>query len=293
MTQCMHTISQPGLPGGVYLKDQQRHDFSWRSFNGNVELSMAEDASEITCPVQQVNALLSAALAEIGGHPAHSETVQQLCVGDRHYLLRQLAARIEPQVQWLNVICGQCAEPFDISYRHADVPVKAAQAPYPKTRVETSLGLLWVRVPTGCDQLAIAQCIDEADCLPELLRRIVSQGEQGSAIDPAQLSQDDIDAIEHAVESIAPEMANHSQAQCPHCGAENQVLLDVYASLQHGSRCLYDEIHILAANYHWSEADILALPYRRRQAYLQRLEYHSARQRGEPQMADAHSGGFH
>jgi len=31
---------------------------------------------------------------------------------------------------------------------------------------------------------------------------------------------------------------------------------------------LYEEIHVIAMHYHWSEAQILALPCTRRQRYL-------------------------
>jgi hypothetical protein len=35
---------------------------------------------------------------------------------------------------------------------------------------------------------------------------------------------------------------------------------------------LYDEVHTLAWHYHWSEAEILALPRVRRQLYLSRVD---------------------
>ena len=34
---------------------------------------------------------------------------------------------------------------------------------------------------------------------------------------------------------------------------------------------LLDEVHLLALSYHWSEAEILALPSDRRQDYLKRI----------------------
>jgi hypothetical protein len=35
---------------------------------------------------------------------------------------------------------------------------------------------------------------------------------------------------------------------------------------------LYDEVHALAWHYHWSEAEILALPRVRRQSYMSRVD---------------------
>ena len=37
-----------------------------------------------------------------------------------------------------------------------------------------------------------------------------------------------------------------------------------------------EEVHILALHYHWSEADILALPSPKRQRYLSLLARHVA-----------------
>jgi hypothetical protein len=40
---------------------------------------------------------------------------------------------------------------------------------------------------------------------------------------------------------------------------------------------LYEEVHVLATHYHWSESDILALPRRKRLRYLDLI----ARQLGQ------------
>lgn len=37
---------------------------------------------------------------------------------------------------------------------------------------------------------------------------------------------------------------------------------------------LYQEVHLLALHYHWSEADILRLPFPKRRRYLRLLAQH-------------------
>lgn len=37
---------------------------------------------------------------------------------------------------------------------------------------------------------------------------------------------------------------------------------------------LYQEVHLMALHYHWSEADILRLPFSKRRRYLQLLAQH-------------------
>jgi hypothetical protein len=61
------------------------------------------------------------------------------------------------------------------------------------------------------------------------------------------------------------------------------VQLDWYRGIHKPIDELLDQIHRLAANYHWSEQEILALPKQRRTAYLRRLD----RERGVSNWADA------
>ncbi len=42
-----------------------------------------------------------------------------------------------------------------------------------------------------------------------------------------------------------------------------------------------EEVHVLALHYHWSEADILALPSPKRQRYLALLARHLAPAHGQ------------
>lgn len=62
---------------------------------------------------------------------------------------------------------------------------------------------------------------------------------------------------------------------CTDCGAEMVLPFDVAVFLdgEMGARAarLLDEVHLVASSYHWSEAEILALPSDRRQDYLKRI----------------------
>ena len=62
---------------------------------------------------------------------------------------------------------------------------------------------------------------------------------------------------------------------CTNCGATMVLPFDVATFLddEMGARAarLLDEVHLVAQSYHWSEAEILALPAPRRQSYLDRI----------------------
>ncbi|RKH55917.1 hypothetical protein D7V93_21525 [Corallococcus llansteffanensis] len=63
--------------------------------------------------------------------------------------------------------------------------------------------------------------------------------------------------------------------RCPQCSAWLELELDPFAllarELRGGAARLESEVHCLAFHYHWSEADILALPRARRWRYLELL----------------------
>jgi hypothetical protein len=83
-----------------------------------------------------------------------------------------------------------------------------------------------------------------------------------------------------ALEALDPLNALELAAICPACGGPNDIELDLEAVLLEraaGRReRLLDMVHRIARAYHWSEAEILALPPARRARYLERIERESA-----------------
>jgi hypothetical protein len=260
------------LPGGIRIAGVLKRSFRFKPVTGSLEIVLCESASDAGTTPARITAVLSEALAELGDTAVSVSCVRNLSVGDRQFLMDQLAAHIDDQLVWLTAECGQCHELFDISLRFAELPVKPAGEDFPETTVETEHGRFRVRVPTGADQEAIATVDDETEALHILLQRLVSTVEPSQALDVTQLSGNDIAVIEARVEAMAPEIATHLQTHCPSCETENQLPISPYATLQRPVGDLYAEIHRLANTYHWSESDILSLPRARRQIYLQLID---------------------
>jgi hypothetical protein len=126
--------------------------------------------------------------------------------------------------------------------------------------------LLSFRLPTGADQEEVARIADE-NVRPWLLRRLTLEPEQLGEIDEALLAEADA-----ALEAVAPVIINQVQAECPECGATNSVDLDPYRVLARRSDDLLRQVHQIATHYHWSEAEILAMPRMRRQRYLDLID---------------------
>lgn len=242
------------LPGGIVKDGERRRGFGFRPVDGALEAALAEAAEASSMP-GAVTAVLAAALAELGGEPATEETVRDLAVGDRQFLARQLSVHLGHDPVWLTAVCRECGESFDFEVRQADLPVKEAGESFPYAQT----GGLRLRVPTGADQEAIAGLSDER-AVNALFERCRIEGEG------------EMSAAEAAVEEASPEVALAALAACPACGAGNEVAVDPYLGLPAHGEELFAEVHLLASSYHWSEAEILALPRSRRRLYLRLID---------------------
>jgi hypothetical protein len=241
------------LPGGIVRDGERRRRFAFRPVDGALEAALAEAAAAPSMPAA-VTAALAAALAEIGGEPATPEAVRELAVGDRQFLARRLGAHLGRDRVWLTAACRACGTDFDFEVPQTELPVKEAGAGYPYAEVEG----LRLRVPTGGDQEAVADLDDD-----EAVRALFERCLLGGTADDGDLA-----AAETAVEAVAPEVALAALAACPACGASNEIAVDPYLALSVSPDELFVEVHLLASSYHWSEAEILALPRARRQLYL-------------------------
>jgi hypothetical protein len=79
--------------------------------------------------------------------------------------------------------------------------------------------------------------------------------------------------IEAAMEALAPCLFGELDGSCPECGHAVRVGFDprpfVLRELRDLARGIHAEVHVIAARYHWAEAEILALPTARRARYAE------------------------
>ena len=117
------------------------------------------------------------------------------------------------------------------------------------------------RIPTGDDLL-------EAVRQPDPERALILRCACPSPL-PARARR----RVENALACLSPSLAGTLQGVCPECGANVAIAFEprqfVLRELREQSAFLYQDIHLLAAEYHWSEAAILALPRVRRIAYTE------------------------
>lgn len=260
------------LPGGVLVDGQLIREYEFAPLTGEFELALGEQFVLNDHHVDKVTKVLFTALKRIGDHAVSHSIIENLCVGDRQYLMRQLAAKLNDNPVWLDVECSHCKEHFDVSYMHRELPVKQASKEYPRITLSSSLGELVVSFPTGKDQREIANQKDEKQSLSCLLQRIVRTASENKQVDPALLSSKDRQLIEQALEIAAPEIATELQTHCPHCEQENRVEVEPYSCLTHKPDDVFHDLHHIAMHYHWDEQTILNLPRNRRQLYVNLID---------------------
>jgi hypothetical protein len=117
------------------------------------------------------------------------------------------------------------------------------------------------RLPTAADQQAVLGAADAA-------RRLAAR-----CLDPPDMAAPLRVRAERAMAAMAPEVSRPVSGQCPACEALVRAGLHlpslVVTELRRAAVGLHEEVHLLAATYHWQEAAILALPRARRRAYAE------------------------
>jgi hypothetical protein len=112
------------------------------------------------------------------------------------------------------------------------------------------------RLPTASDLVAILDCPAPEG---ELTRR---------CIQPAGLPAAQRRRVETVMAAMAPNLSGEVQGTCPECGAMVPMWFDVrrfcLGELRGQAAFVFEDIHALAATYHWPLAEILALPWERR-----------------------------
>jgi hypothetical protein len=231
----------------------------WRPVTGHDEIAVAESGVGIPAAL----ALATACAVEVQGYPWEA-----LPLGDLDFLVaaRRREARGDTFVAAGS--CGDCGEAVDV--RLGITAYVAHHAPRrPRGAVPAADGwwqlnpALAVRVPTVGDVLAAAA---EDDPRGALLRRC-TRGEDGAPVRGGRL----LTAAERGMAALAPTLRGEVDGSCPECAAT--VLLEVdlrelcMSDLRFLADGVYDEVHLLASTYGWSQSDILDMPVSRRGRY--------------------------
>ncbi len=221
----------------------------------------------------RVSRVLSFVLQSIGEKPVDMSMVSSLCVADRQYLMICLARLIGSEQHWLQGKCNQCNENFDVNITQSELPMQEAGADFPFTLVKVQDRTVTLRVPTGADQ----ECIHDLDndtALKRLLKSCIVAVEPEIPLDDFidSLNDTSLKSIDAALDEVSPSISTVIATTCPECQSSQTLNFDPYHIIQYNAGSLYQEVHRIAAHYHWGENEILNLPKERRQLYLRLID---------------------
>jgi len=201
--------------------------------------------------------------------------VANLAVTDFEILLLQLrVARLGARMN-LAFACPHCRAMAEIVFTISDYVADILPKPGPDVTADPNRpgwfrlgGGAKFRLPTAGDVAAVA---DRADPGRALAALCLDETARQPRIRPR---------AERAMEAMAPEVSRQVAGTCPACGAAVRagfsVTRVVMAEQKRLAAAVHDEVDLIARAYHWPQAEILALPRARRQAYAERIRRGSA-----------------
>jgi hypothetical protein len=216
-------------------------------------------------------------LLQLAEPDAPTESLAALTIGERNRRLLALRQRlIGPRFDAV-AACPQCGERLELTFDAAQISSPAAPGATDDLMVEHGGYRIRVRVPASADLLAVIESADANDAAARLLARCTLSLHCDGKLLPveaaADLPQEARDAIQRCLGEADPMGDLQLALQCPACSQRWDMTFDIAAYLwdevSECARRLLVDVHRLARAYGWRESDILALPERRRQHYLE------------------------
>jgi hypothetical protein len=270
------------LAQGLWREGARHGDAVLRPLTGADEAHLVELADRAATAAERITALLARTVARIGGiAPVDLAGARALSVGDRERLVLALHRfALGPHLEAVAACpvpgCGALME-LDLAVDTLLTGVADAGGPVHEIEVATGGGPLRVRfrLPDGGDQEAQARraAHDPAGAGDEILRRAILAvtGGDGRPV-PADEALAALRApLAAAFARLDPQIETTLALDCPECGAATEALLDAGTFVLDAlarTDDIFAEVDRIARRYHWSEAEILALPAGRRRRYL-------------------------
>ena len=229
-----------------------------RELNGCDERSVGDTSTETA--IRLLDRLIS-----LEGAATALASTADLTSSDRDRLLAAVYTETFGDRIESTVTCRRCESPFDLHFSLAELRgTMAAETGrgaerYPDNTYRLP-GTPRFRLPTGRDELAIAW-LSPAEARDQLRRRcLVEESHVGD------------EALEKALQQIAPILDVELGAQCAECGTVQMVHFDIQSyllrALLNEHRRLIADVHRLAAAFTWGFQDILSLSRSERRALV-------------------------
>lgn len=224
-------------------------------------------------PARRALSILAVACPEVD-----PQVLAQLPVGRRDCLLINLRCLMfGPDVCGLSS-CPACEASIEASFRLSDLvsmdEASALHGALLELDLEAAAYHVRFRPPSSCDLMNLMASDGHLKARVALLSRcVVSAARDAEPVDPGQLPDWLIEDITRAMAAADPGADLRIALRCPSCGHRWESVFDVvcflWQEIQGWAKRILREVDLIARAYHWSEAQILSLQPRRRQAYIE------------------------
>ncbi len=203
------------------------------------------------------------------------EALAKLPLGQRDRLLLKLRAQLFGAQMQTVAWCPQCLAMVEATFDCGDLlAVQETNEAMPLFELASDdrSSVVRFRLPDSTDLLALEGCNDAVHAREMLLERCIVEFEtrtgQGTQ-PPVELQA----KVALAMAAADPQADLQLAFTCPDCAHRWEPMFDIahflWQELHAWALRTLRDVDLLARVYHWSEADILALSPRRRQAYLE------------------------
>jgi hypothetical protein len=220
----------------------------------------------------------SLVLLRLCGDEADDDMLAHVSLGRRDALLLRLYARLFGRGLDGVAQCPACHARVETSFDADALQVASTNEGNMLPTLELLIPdeHLWIRfrVVDGSDLIALQPCADAADARHTLLRRCVIELRKDDVMAPVESLSNTVQAaLAKAMADADPQADLQLMLTCPDCAHSWSPLFDIarflWQRLHAWALHLLRDVDTLARTYHWSEAEILAMTPRRRQAYLE------------------------
>jgi hypothetical protein len=200
------------------------------------------------------------------------DELARLPVGRRDALLLDMREDIFGPILSGLATCPHCGQSLEISFNTDDIWAVPETEPEQELFVEKDEYKLHLRLPNSLDMMDIADQ-DLTEATQALIRRcllgIIHRDNEVS-----------VEILPEAILEAASERMSKADSQadvelalsCPQCGNKWQMPFDIlsffWKEIDSWAYRILQDVHSLASEYGWSEAEILAMSNRKRQSYL-------------------------
>ena len=203
---------------------------------------------------------------------AGGDTVKwaELTLTDLETCLLELRRLLFGDVVRAEAVCpaAGCRAKIDVSFRvseyvahHSPRETRGAKSDATDDWYSLSASNVAFRLPLAGDRIAVASAAHPDRALAARCLR------------PAELPPRALRQAVRVMQTMAPAMADAVQGCCPECDTTVEMWFDpqefTLRELHDEAAYVFEEVHLLASRYHWSEAEILAMPRRRRLQYVE------------------------